>query len=256
MVTTGEDCRPVWARNHLPGDTLRPTEVSRLSRAPGLASGWTGPLTAPSSFMLEGRTGPGTEELVDAGLGAARHKCHWAEPHEPFLPFLTEARRTGSLPLPRGCHRPPGAGAGWEAEQELSAAFGHIPKRRASSDAEVTRLHPQWSPKSLWQRCRGLQRKGSVLPHTSRGPRRLPGHLHPHALSKTGAQAGSPRSAEKAPRNLKGFSVETRLPPRLGPSRILRFPDSRASVPERALLGAQIRERRRGTRRHQETLSR
>lgn len=107
LVTTGEDCRPVWARNHLPGDTLRPTEVSRLSRAPGLASGWTGPLTAPSSFMLEGRTGPGTEELVDAGLGAARHKCHWAEPHEPFLPFLTEARRTGSLPLPRGCHRPP-----------------------------------------------------------------------------------------------------------------------------------------------------
>lgn len=146
LVTTGEDCRPVWARNHLPGDTLRPTEVSRLSRAPGLASGWTGPLTAPSSFMLEGRTGPGTEELVDAGLGAARHKCHWAEPHEPFLPFLTEARRTGSLPLPRGCHRPPGAGAGWEAEQELSAALAASPRGERAATRRSRVCIPSGAP--------------------------------------------------------------------------------------------------------------
>lgn len=37
------------------------------------------------SFMLAGKTAPTTEELVDASLGAARHKHPLDEPDELFL---------------------------------------------------------------------------------------------------------------------------------------------------------------------------
>lgn len=37
----------------------------------------TVPLTVAFSFMLDGKTAPTTEELVDASLGAAKHKHRW-----------------------------------------------------------------------------------------------------------------------------------------------------------------------------------
>lgn len=45
----------------------------------------TVPLTLAFPFMLDGKTALTTEELVDASLGAAKHKYRLDEPGEPFL---------------------------------------------------------------------------------------------------------------------------------------------------------------------------
>lgn len=57
----------------------------RSTSTPWVTAWNTVPLTLAFSFMLDGKTAPTTEELVDASLGAARHKHPLDEPGELFL---------------------------------------------------------------------------------------------------------------------------------------------------------------------------